>query len=244
LWSAFPQANEHAGIGSVQTSGNSNGAEKVRHGSDTAKSAQRARPAGLQRTLKSGLPATTVTKVKKMIARTTPHRESRRRTCMRIIAAARSLYAAATQRAGRSSRQTTMTALTTFQIRASSLQLRPHMKGLILATAITFAPFIIPAHASSFTGELLAYACKGNVPGMKMEQDTEQKIGFCNAYITGWDDARFAFLKGTTTFCPPKLTYKDMSVVFFDYLAAHSEARQLPAAEALMLAFKDKWPCH
>jgi hypothetical protein len=34
-----------------------------------------------------------------------------------------------------------------------------------------------------------------------------------------------------------------MSVVFFDYLATHKEARKLPAAEALMMAFKDKFPC-
>jgi hypothetical protein len=60
----------------------------------------------------------------------------------------------------------------------------------------------------------------------------------------GWDDARFDFLKGTTTFCPPEVNYKDMSVVFFDYLAKHKEARKLSASEALMLAFKNEWPCH
>jgi hypothetical protein len=118
------------------------------------------------------------------------------------------------------------------------------MKKLLLATVITFAPFILPAHASDVTGELLAYACEGNVPGMKREKDTEKKLHFCNGYINGWDDARFAFLQGTRTFCPPAMTVKEMSVIFFDYLAAHREARELPAAEALMLAFKDKWPCH
>jgi hypothetical protein len=34
-----------------------------------------------------------------------------------------------------------------------------------------------------------------------------------------------------------------MSVVFFDYMAVHKEAGKLPAAEALMLAFKDRFPC-
>ena len=123
------------------------------------------------------------------------------------------------------------------------LALEPHIKRLLLTTAIIFVPFIIPAHASGITAEVLAYACRGNVPDMKKEKDTEQNAGFCNAYISGWDDARFAFLQGTTTFCPPQVTHKDMSVVFFDYLATHKEARKLPAAEALMLAFKDRWPC-
>jgi hypothetical protein len=117
------------------------------------------------------------------------------------------------------------------------------MKRLLLATAITFAPFIIPAHASGIAAEALACACRGNVPDLKREKDTEENAALCNAYISGWDDARFAFLQGTTTFCPPQITLKDMSVVFFDYLATHKEARKLPAAEALMLAFKDKWPC-
>jgi Rap1a immunity proteins len=94
------------------------------------------------------------------------------------------------------------------------------------------------------TGELLAFACRGNVPNLERDKDTEEYAKFCNAYLHGWDDARFAFLKGTTTFCPPTVTYKDMSVIFFDYLAVHKEARKLPAAEALMLAFKARWPCN
>jgi hypothetical protein len=93
------------------------------------------------------------------------------------------------------------------------------------------------------TGEALAYACVGNVPGMKREKDTEKYLHFCNSYINGWDDARFAFLQGTRTYCPPKITVKELSVVFFDYLAEHREARKLLAAAALMSAFKDKWPC-
>jgi hypothetical protein len=117
------------------------------------------------------------------------------------------------------------------------------MKRPLLATAIILAPLITLAHASNITDEALAYACKGNVPGLKKEKDTEENIGFCNSYIYGWDDARFAFLQGTTTFCPPQVTAKDMSIILFDYLATHKDARKLPAAEALMLAFKDKWPC-
>jgi hypothetical protein len=118
------------------------------------------------------------------------------------------------------------------------------MKKLLLATVITFTPFILPAHASDVTGELLALACAGNVPGTKREKDTEKYLQFCNAYINGWDDARFSFLQGTRTYCPPTITVKEMSVIFFDYLATHREERKIPAAEALMLAFKDKFPCH
>jgi hypothetical protein len=117
------------------------------------------------------------------------------------------------------------------------------MKRLVLATAITLAP-LVPAHASSLTGEALALACEGNVPDMKRDKNTDDYLKLCNSYINGWDDARFAFLQGTRTYCPPSITVKEMSVVFFDYLATHKEAREIPAAEALMLAFKDKWPCH
>ena len=60
--------------------------------------------------------------------------------------------------------------------------------------------------ASNLTGEALAYACQGNVPNMKKEKNTEEYAKFCNAYINGWDGARFAFLQGTTTFCPPQIT--------------------------------------
>ena len=110
----------------------------------------------------------------------------------------------------------------------------------------TSVPFEVPApsaHGSNVTGEALAYACLGNVPGMKREKNTEEYVKFCNVYITGWDDARFAFLQGTTTYCPPKITVKELSVIFVDYLATHKEAGKIPAAEAPMLAFKDKWPC-
>jgi hypothetical protein len=44
-------------------------------------------------------------------------------------------------------------------------------------------------------------------------------------------------------YCPPRVTIKEMSVIFFDYLASHKEARDLPAAEAVMQALKDKFPC-
>jgi hypothetical protein len=98
-------------------------------------------------------------------------------------------------------------------------------------------------NASNLTGEALALACAGNVPGLKKGKDAEEHVKLCDAYINGWDDARFAFLQGTRTFCPPGITVKEMSVVFFDYLASHNEARKIPAAEALMLAFKDRFPC-
>jgi Rap1a immunity proteins len=98
--------------------------------------------------------------------------------------------------------------------------------------------------ATDLTGAALAYACRGNVPGFTgRDKKTEESARFCNTYINGWDDARFAFLQGTVTYCPPGITAKELSVVFFDYLATHREARKLPAAEALMAAFKDKWPC-
>jgi hypothetical protein len=42
---------------------------------------------------------------------------------------------------------------------------------------------------------------------------------------------------------PFRITVKEMSVVFSHYWAAHQEVGKIPAAEALMLAFKNKWPC-
>ena len=99
------------------------------------------------------------------------------------------------------------------------------------------------ARASSVTGESLAYACMANVPEMKRDRDSEKRSQFCNTYLNAWDDARYSFLKGTRTYCPPAVTIKDMSVIFFDYMAGNREARDLPAADALMLAFKARWPC-
>ncbi|OSI23731.1 hypothetical protein BST65_20695 [Bradyrhizobium canariense] len=81
------------------------------------------------------------------------------------------------------------------------------------------------------------------MPGLKRDKKPDEYAKFCNAYINGWNDARVAFLQGTRTFCPPNVTVKDMSVVFFDYMAEHKEARDMPAAQALMQAFKDKFPC-
>jgi hypothetical protein len=106
------------------------------------------------------------------------------------------------------------------------------MKKLLIVTVITFAPFIVSAYADGITGEALAYACAGNVPGAKREKNTADYVKFCNTYITGWDDARFAFLQGTRTYCPPNITSRETSIVFFDYVATHETARKLPAAEA------------
>ena len=116
------------------------------------------------------------------------------------------------------------------------------MNRLIFAFVIIAATGA-PAQASNVRGESLAYACMANVPGAKRDKDSEKLLQFCNTYINAWDDARYSFLKGTRTFCPPTVTIKEMSVVFFDYMAGRPEARDLPAADALMLAFKAKWPC-
>jgi hypothetical protein len=93
------------------------------------------------------------------------------------------------------------------------------MNKLLLAAVITLTPFMLPAHASDLTGEALALACASNVPDIKNNKNKEEYSKFCNAYINGWDDARFAFLQGTRTYCPPRITVKEMSVIFFDYLA-------------------------
>lgn len=114
---------------------------------------------------------------------------------------------------------------------------------MLFATMIAFPLFVFQSHASDLTGEALAFSCQGNVPGLKREKNTDQYVKFCNGYINGWDDARFAFLRGTKTYCAPDVTVRELSAVFFDYLATHKDARTLPAAEALMSAFKEKWPC-
>jgi hypothetical protein len=100
------------------------------------------------------------------------------------------------------------------------LRLEKSIRGKVEnPTSVPFEVPAPPAHASGVTGEVLALACSGNVPGMKREKNTEEYAKFCNTYIHAWDDARFAFLQGTTTYCPPKITYKELSVIFFDYLA-------------------------
>ena len=115
------------------------------------------------------------------------------------------------------------------------------MRTLIAMLAVLM--MALPSHATDLTGEALALACEGNVPNMQTPKNSERYVQFCNAYINGWDDARFAFFRGRATYCPPRITAKELSVVFFDYMALHAEARDLPAAEALMVAFKHKWPC-
>ncbi|QQO16867.1 hypothetical protein JJB99_12340 [Bradyrhizobium diazoefficiens] len=117
------------------------------------------------------------------------------------------------------------------------------LRKLLLAFVFSLAAFKAPLHASDLTGEALAFACSANVPDLKREKNADDHAKLCNAYINGWDDARIAFLQGTRTFCPTGMTVKEMSVIFFDYLAGHREARELPAAQALMLAFKDNFPC-
>jgi hypothetical protein len=118
------------------------------------------------------------------------------------------------------------------------------MRSLLLAIVMTFSPFIVPAHATDVTGGALAFACLGNVPNVKRRKNEDDYVNFCNTYINAWDDAVFAFLQGPKPYCPPKRTIKELSIDFFDYMATHKEARDLPAAKALMLAFKDRWPCH
>jgi hypothetical protein len=120
------------------------------------------------------------------------------------------------------------------------------MRKLLFVSVVVLLAAAKPpqAWASEITGDALAYTCQGNAPGAKTDQKTQKYAEFCNAYINGWDDARFAFLQGTTTYCPPRITVKELSVVFIDYWATHREVGKLPAAEALMTAFKEAWPCH
>ena len=117
-------------------------------------------------------------------------------------------------------------------------------KFLFAGIAAMLAVARSQASATELTGDELAYACQGNVPGAKADQKTQKYATFCNAYFNGWDDARFAFLQGITTYCPPRITAKESTVIFVEYLATHPEAGKLPAAEALMTAFKGTWPCH
>jgi hypothetical protein len=117
------------------------------------------------------------------------------------------------------------------------------MRKILLATLLACS--VSQAHATDLTGEALALACAENVPGMasKDKKKSEQYAEFCNSYINGWDDARYYFRKGTRTYCPPRITAKELSVVFFDFLASHKEVRQIPAAEALYIAFSERFPC-
>jgi hypothetical protein len=118
---------------------------------------------------------------------------------------------------------------------------------LFLATA---ANAVVPASSTNkgkeehkeMTGDGLAYFCMANVPGNPAKvRDNGKRANQCNAFISGWDKAAAAF--STEYFCSPTITFKDMSIVFIDYLVSHKEARELPAAKSLMTAFQAKWPC-
>jgi hypothetical protein len=86
------------------------------------------------------------------------------------------------------------------------------------------------------TGEDLAILCKGG--------DEDKR--FCVAYVTGWEDARYAFLKDKiqNPYCLPLgITTEEMSLAFVDFLASHKVAQRLLAATALQVAFQETWPC-
>ena len=110
--------------------------------------------------------------------------------------------------------------------------------ALLAAMASTATPA-----AAFIEAELLAYSCLAQLPEAKPDKDANSRSVFCNAYIDGWEDAIYTFRQDEKPYCPPAITIKEMSVAFVDYVAAHREARHIPAAEAPMLAFKSKWPC-
>jgi hypothetical protein len=86
------------------------------------------------------------------------------------------------------------------------------------------------------TGEDLAILCMGG--------DEDKR--FCIAYVTGWEDARYAFLKEgiQSPYCLSRgITADEMTVAFVDFLASHKVARRLLAATALQVAFQETWPC-
>jgi hypothetical protein len=124
------------------------------------------------------------------------------------------------------------------------------LKKLLLITVALLCFTVPQTHASdaAVTADILGLSCAGNVPGLydKKNKDQERYIAYCNGYFTGMSDG-FGLYKeqGKTLggFCAPIMTAKEFSIVFFDYLATHSELKKLPAGEVVLLAFREKWPC-
>ena len=116
---------------------------------------------------------------------------------------------------------------------------------LLLATA---ANAIVPAAGNKekirteTTGDELAYNCLGNVPRSPLKgREKEVRANLCTSFIEGWDRAMTAF--STERFCSPIMLFKDMSIVYVDYIISHRDAGKLPAAKALLIALQDRWPC-
>jgi hypothetical protein len=127
--------------------------------------------------------------------------------------------------------------------------------GFATATLMCFA--VPQTHAKDVvvTAEMLALMCAGNVPDLidKKDKDQQKHVVYCNGYFTGMGDGIGLFRKhgktlGADGFCPPPMSVKEYSVVFFDYMATQSKERreqlkELPAGDVIAMAFKDKWPC-
>jgi Ssp1 endopeptidase immunity protein Rap1a len=121
------------------------------------------------------------------------------------------------------------------------------MRKILLAAAAVSA-LAVPAHAGNMTAEQLAYSCVSQAPGVKQYKDSKERAAFCNTYISGWDGGAYAAAgKGDDpAFCPgdKKITIKQMSLVFVDYVIEHrDEAKTTQADDLLMTAMKDRWPC-
>ena len=92
------------------------------------------------------------------------------------------------------------------------------------------------------TGDELAYNCLGNASGSPLKgKDKEMRGYLCSSFIEGWDRARVVF--STETYCSPVMSFKDLSLVYLEYVISHKDVGKIPAAKALLIAFQDKWPC-
>lgn len=112
--------------------------------------------------------------------------------------------------------------------------------GIIVSTAI-----IMPSHAAITIGAL-TQLCGYDAQGRELAPSAHAS---CQSYMAGIIDYHDLFRSvGKTTpnidFCLPQtITYTDLQRVVLEYLQAHSNFADSPAASAVVIALHNDFPC-
>lgn len=126
------------------------------------------------------------------------------------------------------------------------MKLKISLAALLFVNA-AFSPWLV-AHAD----EPDALLSKEGVLSGSWLYETCTKVdstenAMCNAYVSGWVEGALVQSLATSTpylFCEPKGTSEgQLRDVALHFLAAHPDARQLPASVLLGKAMQESFPC-
>ncbi len=115
----------------------------------------------------------------------------------------------------------------------------------LLATIVLTAAIVTPSHAAITIGAL-TQLCGYDAQGRELAPSAHAS---CQSYMAGIIDYHDLFRSvGKTTpnidFCLPQTaTYTDLQRVVLEYLQAHSQFKDSPAASAVVIALHNDYPC-